>query len=212
MKTARNEKEIEEVRQKILEGALEIIVKEGFDSLTMRKLANRTGMTAPNIYNYYSGKDALYISIVIAGFEMLHHDLSKAYRSSGDAIERARAMIKAYINFGMEKPSYYDIMFTRPTPKYNDYLGTPHEALSEVEYRISMEIVDLALKATRAIIGKDHDAEQVRMRVIQIWSLLHGMVTLHNSQVVSYVADNTEAVYDKIVAEIVGLFSLFTRS
>ena len=82
MKTARNEKEVEQVRQKILEGALEIIVKEGFDSLTMRKLGTRIGMTAPNIYNYYAGKDALYISIVIAGFEMLHRALQKAFRST----------------------------------------------------------------------------------------------------------------------------------
>ena len=120
-------------------------------------------------------------------------------------------MIKAYIQFGMRKPRYYDIMFTRPTPKYNDYLGTPHEKLSEIEYRISMEIAELALKATEAVIGKVHDTELGRMRVVQIWSLLHGMVTLHNSQVVSYVAGDTEAVYDKIVTELVGLFALFAK-
>lgn len=211
MKTARNEKEVEQVRQKILEGALEIIVKEGFDSLTMRKLGTRIGMTAPNIYNYYAGKDALYISIVIAGFEMLHRALRKAYQGSENPVERAGAMIKAYIQFGMRKPRYYDIMFTRPTPKYNDYLGTPHENLSEIEYRISMEIAELALKATEAVIGKVHEPELGRMRVVQIWSLLHGMVTLHNSQVVAYVAGDTQDVYDKIVTELVGLFSLFAK-
>ena len=211
MKTARNDKEVEQVRQKILDGALEIIVKEGFDSLTMRKLGTRIGMTAPNIYNYYAGKDALYISIVIAGFEMLHRALLNAYQGSENPVERAGAMIKAYIGFGMHKPRYYDIMFTRPTPKYNDYLGTPHEKLSEIEYRISMEIAELALKATEAVIGKVHDPELGQMRVIQIWSLLHGMVTLHNSQVVAYVAGDTQAVYDKIVTELVGLFSLFAK-
>ena len=209
MKKARREKEVEQVRQAILEGALEIIVKEGFDSLTMRKLAKRIGMTAPNIYNYFSGKDALYISIVIKGFEMLHAVLAEAYSSANDSIVRARAMIEAYIRFGMEKPRYYDIMFTRPTPKYNDYIGTPHEALSEIEYRISMEIADLALRATEAVLGRSDDTERTQMRVIQFWSLLHGMVTLHNSQVVSYVAGDTEAMYQKIVSELIGLLSLF---
>lgn len=211
MKTARKEKEVEQIRQKILEEALDIIVKEGFDALTMRKLGSRIGMTAPNIYNYYPGKDALYISIVITGFEMLYKALSEAFYSSEDINERARAMIKAYIEFGMSKPRYYDIMFTRPTPKHNDYIGTPHEKLSEIEYRISMEIADLALKATEAVVGKTDDAELGQMRVIQIWSLLHGMVSLHNSQVVSYVAGNTEKIYDKIVTELVGLFSLFAK-
>jgi len=212
MKTARKETEIEQVRQRILEGALDIIVKEGFDSLTMRTLASRIGMTAPNIYNYYSGKDALYISIVIRGFEMLYRDMMKAFHGIDDKIERAKAMIKAYVEFGMSKPRYYDIMFTRPTPKYNDYVGTPHEALSAVEYKISMSIADLALQATEAILGKARDAELGQMRVIQIWSLLHGMVTLHNSHVVSYVADNPKQVYEKIVNELVSLFPLFAEN
>jgi hypothetical protein len=37
-------------------------------------------------------------------------------------------------------------MFTYPTPKYNDYVGTALEKLSEVEYRISMEIVDFVMR------------------------------------------------------------------
>jgi len=211
MKRARKEKEVEQVRQTILEGALEIIVNEGFDSLTMRRLGQRLGMIAPNIYNYFSGKDALYIPLVIKGFEMLHGDLTAAFRSSEDSIARAEAMIRAYIRFGMNKPRYYDIMFTRPTPKYNDYIGTPHEKLSEIEYRISMEIADLVLQVTEAVLGQSDDIEMTRMRVIQMWSLLHGMVTLHNSQVVSYVVEDAEAVYDIIVSELTDLFALFSR-
>jgi len=210
MKIARKEKEVEQVRQKILDAALDIIVKEGFDALTMRKLGSRIGMTAPNIYNYYSGKDALYISIVIKGFEMLHQALESAFHQTDDKLKRARALINAYVTFGMEKPSYYDIMFTRPTPKYNDYLGTPHEKLSAVELKISMEIADLAMRATTDILGKEADPEIVQMRVIQIWSLLHGMVSLNNSKVVSYVAENPAHVYAKILDEFIEIMTFFS--
>ncbi len=209
MKTSRNEKEIEQIRQKIIEGALDIIVKDGFDAFTMRKLASRIGMTAPNIYNYFSGKDALYLWIVIKGYEMLHQDLEAAYHSTENMIERIRSMIRAYISFGMNRPRYYDIMFTRPTPKYNDYIGTPHEKLSEIEYQISMKIADLALKVTTDMLGKGADTKTTHLRVIHIWSLLHGMITLHNSSVVSYVAEETEAVYSKIIDEYIDMLAFF---
>lgn len=203
MKTARNEKEVGVVRQKVLDGALDIISKEGFNSLTMRKLGARIGMTAPNIYNYYSSKDALYITLVIRGFEMLRDDLDAAYQSSDNVVHRARAMINAYMAFGINNSRYYDIMFTSSTPKYNDYLGTPYEKLSEIEYNISMGIADLAMKSASEILGNDVLPKTVITRVIQLWSFLHGMVSLYNSHVVSYVSENIEDIYGKSIDELI---------
>jgi len=199
MKPPRNPEEIEQLKSRILDHALDIIVSGGMDALTMRHLASRTGMTAPNLYNYFSGKDEIYISIVIRGFEMLQADLKAAHHATSDPAARARAMIDAYMHFGMTRPRYYDIMFTRPTPKYNDYVGTPHEALSAVELRISMEIAELALNTAAALTGTPTGDDAVRRRIIEIWSLLHGMITLHNSRVVEYVVEQPERVYGDII-------------
>ena len=125
MKAARSPEEIEQIRHTILDQALDIIVDQGLDDLTMRNLAGRLKMTAPNIYNYYSGKDEIYLSLVVKGFEMLQAVLLQADSSAGGWRSRARAMIAAYLKFGLDHSRYYDIMFVLPTPKYNDYLGTP---------------------------------------------------------------------------------------
>ena len=211
MKPARDQEAIEKVRQRILEAALDIIVEKGFDALTMRALGKGIGMTAPNIYNYFPNKDALYISIMIKGFEMLSRDLKKAYHSSDSKMVRARAMVRAYLNFGLTRPRYYDIMFTLATPKYNDYVGTPHEKLSEMEYRISMDIAHLALLAVTDILGDKVDKDTLQRRVIQLWSLLHGMISLHNSQVVNYVVDDPKAVYERTLDELVTLVHFLAR-
>ncbi|MFZ5572452.1 MAG: TetR/AcrR family transcriptional regulator [Thermodesulfobacteriota bacterium] len=203
MKTAREDHEIAKIREGILDNALEIIVQEGFDALTMRRLAGRIGMTAPNIYNYFSGKHEIYISIVIRGFEMLYQDLSAAHASRDDGREQIREMIRTYLRFGMEKPRYYDIMFSRPTPKYKDYIGTPFEKLSAVEYRISMQIAELAREAASRILRLPENAEIVYLRLIHIWSLLHGMISLHNSHIVGYVVEHPQAVYDKLIDEFI---------
>lgn len=204
MKKTRDIKEIEGIQGRILDAALGIIVQEGFPALTMRKLASRIGMTAPNIYNYYKSKDELYITLVIKGFEILKRELMSAYDSCDEPIKRAAALARAYIAFGLKHSSYYDIMFTYPTPKYHDYVGTPLEKLSEIEYRISMDIVTLALKVGTEFMGIDQTIdvqEDVQKRFIAVWSMLHGMVSLYNSKIVGYTTNDPEAMYEKLITE-----------
>ena len=203
MKTARGKKELKQIREKILESALDIIVIKGLDGLTMRNLAQKTGMTAPHLYNYFSNKDEIYIHIVICGFEMLYADLKAACDLHEDKTIRLRAMINAYMTFGINKPRYYDIMFTRPTPKYNDYIGTPLERISEIEYKISMDIVTLAIKTASDVMGPTVGEALLTQRLVQIWSLMHGMITLNNSQVMGYVAASAEQIYKKIIDEFI---------
>ena len=207
MKKPRDIKEVEGIQGRILEAALGIIVQEGFPALTMRRLASRIGMTAPNIYNYYKSKDELYITLVIQGFEMLQRELMSVYDAYEEPLERGAALARAYIAFGLKHSSYYDIMFTYPTPKYHDYVGTPLEKLSEIEYRISMDIVMMALKAVTAFMDEAHaiDDQEVQMRFIAAWSMLHGMISLYNSKIVSYTTQDPEAMYEKLIAEFLQL-------
>lgn len=208
MKKPRDIKEVEGIQGRILEAALGIIVQEGFPAFTMRRLASKLDMTAPNIYNYYKSKDELYITLVIQGFEMLQRELISVYGAYDEPLERGAALARAYIAFGFKHSSYYDIMFTYPTPKYHDYVGTPLEKLSEIEYRISMDIVILALKAVTAVMDKSHaiDDQEVQMRFIAAWSMLHGMISLYNSKIVSYTTQDPEAMYEKLIAEFLQRF------
>ena len=202
MKKPRQPEAVEKIKSAILDRALEIIVREGLDNLTMRNLAGRVKMTAPNIYNYYSGKDEIYLSLVVKGFEMLHAVMKTARDGGTGKKERARAMLEAYLKFGIEHPHYYDILFVLPTPKYNDYRGTPYESLSETELRISMDIADMAAQTIREIYGQAVEDDIITRRLIQIWSLLHGMISLHNSQVAIYVAEDPISVYTQTVDEL----------
>jgi len=207
MKKPRDVSAIKNIQNRILDAALDIIIQEGFPALTMRRIASKIGMTAPNIYNYYKSKDELYISLVIQGFEILQRELTSVYEAHQDPVERGAALARAYINFGLKHSSYYDIMFTYPTPKYNDYVGTPLEKLSEVEYKISMDIVALALDVVKSLMSEElaGDEEKVQMYFIASWSMLHGMISLYNSKVVRYTIQDTEAIYEKMIPEFLKL-------
>ncbi|HHO76370.1 MAG TPA: TetR/AcrR family transcriptional regulator [Deltaproteobacteria bacterium] len=209
MKTARRPDELEQIRNRILDAAVEIIINQGFDALTMRKLASRIGMTAPNIYNYFANKDELYITIVIMGFERLRESLEQAYCQSDDPVVRARCMMDSYMKFGRENSAYYEIMFIRTTPKYRDYIGTPYEKLSEIEYRISMEIARLAMNALSDLVGGDNalTQETVLKNMVRVWSTLHGMISLFNSDMIEYVVPSAEKVYSQVIDDLVKLLA-----
>ncbi len=76
-KAAWTRDKINNTKEKILDVALKLIIEEGFNKLSMRKIAARLGITAANIYNYYSSKDEINLMIRVRGFEMLFSMLSK---------------------------------------------------------------------------------------------------------------------------------------
>ena len=129
-KAPMTKEEVENTRGRILDTALDIIIEEGFNNLSVRKIASRLGVTATTIYNYYTNKDEINLMIRISGFEKLYDLLTKRSAPFNNIEEKLKAMIRAYIEFGLTNPSYYDIMFNLHTPKYLDYVGTDIEPLA----------------------------------------------------------------------------------
>lgn len=186
--------EINHTRIKILDTALDIIIEEGFHNLSVRKIASRLGVTATTIYNYYTNKDEINLMIRIRGFEKLYDLLIKRSAPLKKIEDRFKAMIRAYIEFGLTFPSYYDIMFNLHTPKYLDYVGTEIEPLAFKEKQNALKCLTLFMEPMSSYItvkGKKKD-HYVLYQVIRFWSDLHGLVTLNNSHLFHEVTDKVD--------------------
>ena len=186
--------EIENTRGRILDTALNIIIEEGFNNLSVRKIASRLGVTATTIYNYYTNKDEINLMIRIRGFEKLHDLLTKRSTPFNNIEDKLKAMIRAYIEFGLTNPSYYDIMFNLHTPKYLDYVGTDIEPLAHKEKQNALKCLSLFMEPISAYIPakrkkKDHF---ILFQVVKSWSDLHGLITLNNSRLFHEVTDDVE--------------------
>ncbi|MCD6281809.1 MAG: TetR/AcrR family transcriptional regulator [Deltaproteobacteria bacterium] len=207
-KPARKAEVVQETKDKILDEALNIILEEGFNDFSMRKLASRVGMTAANIYNYYTNKDELYLGIQTEGFALLYELFLKAYRSFGNPVLRLKAMMEVYIKFGTENANYYDIMFNRNTPKYADYVGTSIEPVARFEKETALKVADITSRVIKEIAGlnkriKEKDAEHLTLK---LWTALHGIVTLYNSRVLQEVSEDTRGFMDRMVDELISPF------
>lgn len=202
-KAVRSESDINSVKEIIRDSALEIVFNEGFNALSMRKIGKKTSMTAANLYNYFSNKDEIYLSIQQKGFEILGCQFSKINLENEDPVIQLQKMLKAYIDFGVANPDLYEIMFTRNTPKYSDYIGTKLEPAAIKEKETALHLLKEAIKLLNNIIKQNPSVTvpDVRFRVIQVWTAIHGVVSLYNSRILQEVEPDTDEIFKKISKE-----------
>lgn len=200
--------EVEHTREKILDTALEIIIQEGFNNLSVRKIASRIGVTATTIYNYYKNKDELNLRIRMRGFEKLHGLLIQGSPDTDDLVNRYKGMSRAYVSFGRMYPGYYDLMFSLHTPKYLDYVGTDMESAAYLEKEKALKCIALFLNPfSNYIPGKGKKKDRfVLYQIVKFWSDLHGLVTLCNSRLFHEVLDDVDLFVETRMNDLVGHF------
>lgn len=111
----RRDREREEIRTRILDTARELFVSEGYEAVTMRKIADRIEYSPTAIYFHFKDKEALLKEICQLDFYSLARELS-TIPAGLDPIEKLRAIGLGYIRFGLEYPNHYRLMFMTPHP------------------------------------------------------------------------------------------------
>lgn len=203
-KAAWSQEKINHTKDRILDVALQLIIEEGFNSLSMRKIASRLGITAANIYNYYSGKDEINLNIRIRGFEILYSMLLKESGRKTSINSRIKGLVRAYVDFGTTYPGYYDLMFNLHTPKYIDYIGTDLEEVAAYEKATAMKNFHLVAGVIREFTGSGEDRDQeIRDINIQLWADLHGIISLFNSRVLAEVDEDSRKALKRRVDNLV---------
>lgn len=203
-KPVRKQEVIDAVKQVILDAALDIMIKEGFAQLSMRKIGSRVSMTAANIYNYFSNKDEIYLAIQTQGFIILYEQFEKIDGESFDTVAKLEKLTRAYFDFGTQNPELYEIMFTRNTPKFSDYIGTKLEPAAIIEKQAALRALELTSEVIFRIMAEhpEHSQEQARYRAIYHWTSLHGIVSLYNSRVLQETIDITEETIEKLTTDL----------
>ena len=199
--------QIETIKENIIQEAVSLINEIGFSNFSMRKLGTHLGIAAKTIYNYFSDKDELYLKVLTKGFEMLHLTMEETVTQDMSPFEVLRAMAHGYVRFGLENSHHYTILFSMDVPKYRDYVGTNHEKLAESQNRSALEVAvatrKAILKAVR--INKQIKDEDLDYLLMQVWSTLHGIVSLYSSRVTLEVGA-FEHVIPRMVDDAIAVF------
>src|SRR5215470_17253597 len=108
------------LRQEILDAARELLVRDGYDALSMRKVAERIDYSPTAIYLHFKDKQELVFSLCDETFARLVRELETLKRDYPDPLVRLRKGMERYIAFGLKNPNHYIPAFVLPPPPDRD--------------------------------------------------------------------------------------------
>jgi AcrR family transcriptional regulator len=145
----RREREKQEVRQGILTAAREIALREGWQTVTIRKVAECIEYSPSMIYEYFANKEAILLELHSEGLRLLALSLKTARNSSDDHEERLIRMAEAYWEFAMRNRELYQVMHGLGgvsldcSGKPQDAFDTTVEALHEWSQSRGIDLPDV---------------------------------------------------------------------
>lgn len=107
-----------DLRRSLMNSAVEIIHEQDIESLSLRKLADRIGVSQTAIYHHFKDKQALLEALGIEGIRRFGEEVSPIIAdTSMTALTRFEAFVLAYVRFALTNPELYELMFGRTTWK-----------------------------------------------------------------------------------------------
>ncbi|HUF75115.1 MAG TPA: TetR/AcrR family transcriptional regulator [Longimicrobiales bacterium] len=158
-------------RDAILAAACDLYLLSGLDGFSMRKLARDVGVTAPALYRHYDGREAVLADVVREAHRAF---LSYIYRAleGSTPLDRFRRAGEGYLDFALEHPRWYTIMFSGPERLGMDALPEDIEAQGCAIHQFWIDRVSECMRAGILIEGDPLDVS------LTMWAHAHGMVQL----------------------------------
>jgi len=170
----------DEVRASILETAWNIVREEGWQSLSIRKIADAIEYSVPVIYDHFANKEAILLEFGKQGFDLLARKMEEAKRTSSDPGEQLKAMADAYWNFAFINKEYYQLMFG---------LGI---ACCETDKCLpeTTNFRALVMEPILALLSENKNKEiNGCLKYHTFWSVMHGLISIKMTANTAEVAD-----------------------
>jgi AcrR family transcriptional regulator len=160
-------------REEILACACDLYLSHGLVGFSMRKLAKEVGVTAPALYRHYDGREAVLADVVREAHHAFMNSIYHALEAPTPAERFMRAM-EGYLDFAIENPRWYAIMFSGPERLGMESLPEDIEAMG---CAIHQFWIDRVSECMRAGILEETDPLEASLTM---WAHAHGMVQLYH--------------------------------
>jgi AcrR family transcriptional regulator len=168
----RKEKQKQEIKRMILDASMKLFVEEGFEYVTIRKIADIIEYSPTTVYLYFTDKNEILYNLHELGFQKMsekNHNLSVIE----NPLMRLYKMGENYIEFGFESSEFYDVMFIQQAPMQvleqtkdcNWYHG-------ETALNVLKQTVEECMQ--QGFLKKGN----IEAASMAIWGMVHGLVSL----------------------------------
>lgn len=161
------------LRQEILRAASELFVRDGYENVSMRRIAERIEYSPTTIYLYFQDKAELLENVCSETFSRLVKRLSKIEEQAGDPLECLKRGLVAYIEFGLENPDHYRATFMMPIPA-----GLSEKKLHQERSPGMQAFSFLRRGIAESIEKKKMRPLDVELASQTLWAGIHGLTSL----------------------------------
>ncbi len=166
----RKQRHKEEVRESILRAAWTLVLAEGWQALSIRKIAEAIEYSVPVIYNHFENKEAILLEFTKEGFRLLNTQLIEAKQQQATPAKQLEAMAYAYWNFAFTNKEFYQLMYglgmptceiVRQIPEMASFSSTVQETIKSL------------------IVASKNPNTDYLLKFHTYWSVLHGLISIN---------------------------------
>jgi len=162
-------REKQALREKILQTAWEIVKRDGWQSLSIRKIADAIQYSVPVIYDHFENKKAILMEFGKQGFCLIIKKMMAAKSKASTPEDQLKAIAIAYWDFAMKHKEYYQLIWGMNIPSCGMQRCMPDR----------FDFKDLIMGPLNSIM--EENKKETEMGCIQyhtFWSILHGLVSI----------------------------------
>ncbi|MBN8581869.1 MAG: TetR/AcrR family transcriptional regulator [Anaerolineae bacterium] len=160
-----------DLKNALIKAGVEILAKEGMGGLSLRKVAQRAGVSHSAPYAHFLDKQSLIAAISTEGFNQLYNKLEAAI--SPHAKTPKKQLIEgaqAYVRFALKNSDTFKIMFSGVLEKEKDYPSFVE--ISSKTFKLVMEVVQACQNAGVL------PTAPANLMAVSVWGQVHGIVSL----------------------------------
>lgn len=171
----RKAREKEELKALILKASMKLFVEKGIEKTTIRNIADAIDYSIGTVYIYFKDKNAILHALHTQCFSELGAQFRVLYNVK-DPMERLKAMGNLYIQYGIDNPDKYDLMFSLKAPMefLNDMKAKKWDE-GTANFEVLRTTVQECIMAGHF---KGHNLEPLSYL---IWGCVHGLCSLEIS-------------------------------
>lgn len=160
-----------DLKNALITAGVEILAQEGASGLSLRKVAQRAGVSHNAPYSHFPDKQSLIAAISTEGFKQLYQELDATIASyANDPKRQLQEGAWAYVRFAMNNTDTFKIMFSGVLEKEKEY-----PAFVEISHKTFERVVDIVSACQDAGLLRSGSPE---LTAVALWGQIHGITSL----------------------------------
>lgn len=164
----RRQRHKDEVKKDIICAAWQMVKADGWQSLSIRKIADAIEYSVPVIYDHFENKEAILIEFGRTGFQLLTEKILEAKSQHADPADQIKAIADAYWDFAMNNKEHYQLMFGIGMACCESTECLPEQ----------VKFAEAVTESIQSMIDKNGRDVSACLKYHTFWSVMHGLISI----------------------------------